>query len=74
MIDPIAFSAVRLFLFFPVTYMIYKNLQAVDFAKMFRPNASSQIRFLFMVLAVIAGWLFTDAFVSLVEAINALFA
>jgi uncharacterized membrane protein YwzB len=74
MIDPVAFAAVRLFLFFPVTYLIYKNLQAVDFARMFKANSGTQIRFLFMVAAMITGWLFTDAFVSLVEAINQLFS
>ncbi len=74
MIDVNVFIALRFLLFFPVTYFIYKAMQAIDFSKLFRPNSSEAIRLLFMVCSVILGFLFVHAFVSLMEYINQLFS
>jgi uncharacterized integral membrane protein (TIGR02327 family) len=74
MIDPIAFAIVRFVLFFPVTYAVYYHLQALEWNKLFKPNSSNAIRFLFMIVAVVLGYLFVDVFVSLIENISTIFA
>lgn len=74
MLDPNVFIAFRFLLFFPVTYFVYKSMQAIDFSKIFRPNSSEAIRLLFMVISVVLGFLFVHAFVSLLEYINQLFS
>jgi uncharacterized integral membrane protein (TIGR02327 family) len=74
MIDPIAFAIVRFVLFFPVTYAVYYHLQALEWNKLFKPNSSNAIRFLFMIVAVVLGYLFVDVFVSLIEYVNTIFA
>lgn len=69
-VDVSVFYISRIILFFIATMFIFKALQAVDLAKVFKKNSSDQIRFLFMVIAVILGYLFVDAIVSLFESLN----
>jgi len=72
MFDPIVFTISRIILFFVATLFVYNALQAVDFSKMFKQNSSNQIRFILMVISVIAGYLFIDAIISLFEMLNGL--
>lgn len=74
MIPPLFFVIFRFVLFFPVTYLIYKYGQSIDFTKVFKPNSALAIRFLLMVMSVVFGYLFVDALVSLFEAINTMFS
>ncbi len=67
------FTISRIILFFVATLFIFRAMQAIDFSKMFRKNSSDQIRFLFMVIAIILGFLFVDAVMSLFELLNGLF-
>jgi uncharacterized membrane protein YwzB len=60
----------RIILFFVATYFVFKALQAVDFSKVFRRNSTDQIRFIFMVISVILGYLFVEAIMSLFENLN----
>jgi len=69
-VDVSVFYISRIILFFIATMFIFKALQAVDLSKIFKKNSSDQIRFLFMVIAVILGYLFVDAIVSLFESLN----
>jgi len=62
----------RIILFFIATPFVYKALQSMDLSKVFRPNSSDQIRFLFMIVSIILGYLFVDALVSLFENMNGL--
>jgi uncharacterized membrane protein YwzB len=73
MISSEVFLIARIILFFIATPYIFKALQSIDLSRIFRPNASDQIRFLFMVIAIILGFLFIDALVSLFENLNQLF-
>jgi uncharacterized integral membrane protein (TIGR02327 family) len=73
MVNPIVFDIARLILFFVATLFVYNALQALDLGKLFKPNSTNQIRFIYMVLSVILGYLFVDAFVSLFETMNSLF-
>jgi len=66
------FLIARIVLFFIATPFIYKALQAVDLSKSFKVNSSDQIRFIFMVISIILGYLFVDALVSLFENMNGL--
>jgi uncharacterized integral membrane protein (TIGR02327 family) len=61
------FAIARIILFFIATPMVYKALQAIDFSRVFRANATEQIRLIMMILSVILGYLFIDAIVNLVE-------
>jgi uncharacterized membrane protein YwzB len=74
MIDPNVFLILRILLFFVVTPFVYRALQAVDFARIFKNDDPRQIRLLLVVLAFIAGSLFVDAIVSLFENLNAFLA
>ncbi|MDY0023679.1 MAG: DUF1146 family protein [Candidatus Izemoplasmatales bacterium] len=67
------FLVSRIILFFVATMFIFKAMQAIDFAKIFRRNSGDQIRFLFMVISIILGYFFVDAIVSLFENLNNLF-
>jgi len=60
----------RIILFFIATLFIFKALQALDLNKLFKRNTGDQIRFIFMVVSVILGYLFVDAIVSLFENLN----
>lgn len=71
-VNPIVFDIARLILFFVGAIFVYNALQAIDLTKMFKPNSTNQIRFIFMVISVILGYLFVDAFVSLFEMLNSL--
>lgn len=73
MIDPIVFVISRIVLFFVAVPFVYRALQALDFSKLFRNNASDQIRFILMVLSVILGYFFVDAILSLVESATNIF-
>lgn len=72
-ISPSVFLVSRIILFFIATMFIFKAIQALDISKIFKRNSSDQIRFLFMVISVILGYLFVDAIVSLFEHLNNLF-
>ncbi|MDT8337147.1 MAG: DUF1146 family protein [Candidatus Izemoplasmatales bacterium] len=72
-VSPSVFFISRIILFFVATMFIFKAMQAVDIARIFRKNSADQIRFLFMVISVILGYLFVDAIVSLFENLNNLF-
>lgn len=71
-VNPIVFDIARLILFFIGTIFVYNALQAIDLSKLFKPNSTNQIRFIYMVISVILGYLFVDAFVSLFEMMNGL--
>ncbi|MGD9963962.1 MAG: DUF1146 family protein [Candidatus Izemoplasmatales bacterium] len=72
-IDPSVFFISRIVLFFIATMFIFKTIQAIDLAKVFKPNSGDQIRFLYMIISVILGYFFVDAIVSLFENLNNLF-
>ncbi len=67
------FMVSRIILFFIATPFVYRALQSIDLSKVFKPNASDEIRFVLMVTSVILGFLFVDALVSLFEFVNNLF-
>jgi uncharacterized membrane protein YwzB len=64
------FLIARIILFFVATYFVYVALQAIDLSKIFKRNSSDSIRFLFMVISIILGYLFVDAIISLFEHLN----
>ncbi len=66
------FIIARIVLFFIATPFIYKALQALDLSRIFKANSSDQIRFIYMVVSIILGYLFVDALISLFENMNAL--
>ncbi|PKL00611.1 MAG: hypothetical protein CVV56_05695 [Tenericutes bacterium HGW-Tenericutes-1] len=66
------FIIARIVLFFIATPFIYKALQALDLSRIFKANSSDQIRFIYMVISIILGYLFVDALISLFENMNAL--
>jgi uncharacterized membrane protein YwzB len=72
-VSPSVFFISRIILFFIATMFIFKAMQAIDIARIFRKNSADQIRFLFMAISVILGYLFVDAIVSLFENLNNLF-
>jgi uncharacterized membrane protein YwzB len=69
-VSPSVFLISRIILFFVATLFIFKALQALDLNKLFKRNTGDQIRFIFMVVSVILGYLFVDAIVSLFENLN----
>jgi uncharacterized membrane protein YwzB len=69
-VSPSVFLISRIILFFIATLFIFKALQALDLNKLFKRNTGDQIRFIFMVVSVILGYLFVDAIVSLFENLN----
>ena len=71
-INDSSFLIVRIILFFVATLFIFKSLQAINLSKIFKKNSSDNIRFLFMVIAIILGHLFVDAIISLFEYLNQL--
>ncbi len=71
-LDPNIFIISRIILFFIASVFIFRAMQAIDFSKIFRKNSSDQIRFLFMVIAIILGYLFVDAVMSIFEWLNEL--
>jgi uncharacterized membrane protein YwzB len=73
MIPTTMFLLMRILLFFVATPFVYRALQALDFAKVFRANSGIQIRLILMMLSVILGYFFIDVLVSLFESVNALF-
>ena len=72
-VSPNVFFLSRIILFFVATIFIFRALQAIDFSKLFKKNSGDQIRFILMVIAIILGYLFVDALVSLFENLNQLF-
>ena len=72
LIDINVFIISRIILFFISTIFIFKAMQAIDFSKIFRKNSGDQIKFLFMVIAIILGYLFVDAVMSIFEWLNTL--
>ncbi|MCK5731980.1 MAG: DUF1146 family protein [Tenericutes bacterium] len=72
LIDVNVFLVSRIILFFIATIFIFKAMQAFDFSKLFRKNSGDQIKFLFMVIAIILGYLFVDAVMSVFEWLNVL--
>ncbi len=71
-VDPNVFLVARIILFFVATIFIFKAIQAIDISKIFKQNSGDQIRFLFMVIAIILGYLFVSAIMSLFEMANTL--
>ena len=67
------FTISKIIMFFVAVIFIFRAMQAIDLAKIFRKNSGDQIRFLFMIVAIILGYLFVDAIVSILEAFNSLF-
>jgi len=67
------FIITKIVMFFVAVVFIFRAMQAIDFSKIFRKNSADQIRFLFMVIAIILGYLFVDAIISLLESVNTLF-
>ncbi len=72
-ISPSVFYVSRIILFFVATMFIFKAMQSLDYEKIFKRNSGDQIRFLFMVISIILGYLFVDAIISLFENLNNLF-
>lgn len=72
-IDNDVFVISRVILFFASVIFIFRAMQSIDYSKIFRSNSGDQIRFLFMIVAIILGYLFVDAVMSLLEGINSLF-
>lgn len=72
LIDARVFTISRIILFFVAVIFIFKAMQAIDFQKIFRKNSGDQIRFLFMVIAIILGYLFVDAVMNVFEHLNSL--
>ena len=70
LINENAFLISRIILFFVATMYIFKALQSIELSKIFKKNSSDSIRFLFMVVSIILGYLFVDAIVSLFENLN----
>ncbi|XMB71901.1 DUF1146 family protein [Mycoplasmatota bacterium WC30] len=71
-LDPNIFIISRIVLFFIAVVFIFRAMQAIDFSKMFKKNSSDQIRFIFMVVAIVLGYLFVDAVMSIFEWVNEL--
>ena len=71
-LDTNIFLISRIILFFIAVVFIFRAMQAIDFSKMFKKNSSDQIKFLFMVIAIILGYLFVDAIMSIFEWVNQL--
>lgn len=69
-VSPSVFLISRIILFFIATLFIFRALQALDLNKLFKRNTGDQIRFIYMVVSVILGYLFVDAIVSLFENLN----
>ena len=72
LIDNNVFIISRIVLFFISVIFIYKAMQAIDYSKIFRRNSGDQIKFMFMVIAIILGYLFVDAVMSIFEWLNSL--
>jgi uncharacterized membrane protein YwzB len=70
LLEQTPFLIARIILFFVATYFVYVALQAIDLSKIFKRNSSDSIRFLFMVISIILGYLFVDAIISLFEHLN----
>ncbi len=63
----------KIIMFFVATVFIFRAMQALDMEKIFKKNSSDQIRFLYMIVAIILGYLFVDAIISILESVNNLF-
>lgn len=72
-IDAKVFTISRIILFFIAVVFIFRAMQAIDFSKMFKKNSGDQIRFIFMTIAIILGYLFVDAVMSILELVDGLF-
>ena len=70
LVSDFPFLLARIILFFVATYYIFNALQALNLSKIFKKNHSDNIRFLYMVIAIILGHLFVDAIISLFEYMN----
>lgn len=67
------FTITKIIMFFVAVVFVFRALQAVDLSKVFRPNSSDQIRFIFMALAIVIGYLLVDAVISILQLVNGLF-
>jgi len=67
------FTITRIIMFFVAVVFIFRAMQALDLSKIFRKNSADQIRFLFMAVAIILGYLLVDAVISIFELVNSLF-
>ncbi|MBN2877939.1 MAG: DUF1146 domain-containing protein [Bacilli bacterium] len=73
LINEDVFVITKIIMFFVAVIFIFRAMQAIDFSKIFRKNSSDQIRFIFMVIAIILGYLFVDAIISIIQLVNGLF-
>ncbi len=72
LINEDVFTISKIIMFFVAAVFIFRAMQAIDFSKIFKKNSSDQIRFLFMVVAIILGYLFVEAVISIFEMVNGL--
>ncbi len=72
-LDQDIFTITRIIMFFVAVVFIFKAMQAIDLTKIFKKNSSDQIRFIFMAVAIILGYLLVDAVMSVFELVNSLF-
>lgn len=61
-------------MFFIAVVFIFRAMNAIDFSKIFKKNSTDQIRFIFMVIAIILGYLFVDAIISVIQLVDGLFS
>ncbi|MBN2541097.1 MAG: DUF1146 domain-containing protein [Bacilli bacterium] len=62
----------KIIMFFVATIFVFRAMQALDTSKIFKNNSTDQIRFLYMIVAIILGYLFVDAVISILESVNTL--
>ncbi|HPJ23528.1 MAG TPA: DUF1146 family protein [Bacillota bacterium] len=67
------FVITKIVMFFVAVVFVFRALQAIDLTKIFRANSSDQIRFIFMAISIVIGYLLVDAVVSILQLINGLF-
>lgn len=67
-------AAIWFFIFLiPLVPITFRALMALDFAKLFLPNAVWQIRLLVLLLSVIIAFLFSFAMYTIIDLIIAFF-
>lgn len=64
---------IRVVLFFVFTFLSYRALNAVDASRLFRQNATEQIRLIYVVVSIILASLFSQAIAILISDLMALF-
>ncbi len=72
-ISDTVYSITKVVMFFIAVVFIFRAMNAIDFTKIFKKNSTDQIRFLFMVIAIVLGYLFVDAIISIIQNVDGLF-